>query len=119
MHMTKHVYGLYSTEPGSVAPPEQGRVQAAVDGEGKRAIRDVYDGAGTVAAYSVVLVFVYAAAEVRGRVWQRLAPARHSLIVRIVAATGAVAGLRARDWLRRAPQLRTEGFDALPGLGIG
>jgi acetyl-CoA C-acetyltransferase len=54
MHMTKHVYGLYSTEPGSVAPPEQERVQAAVDGEGKRAIRDVYDGAATVAAYSVV-----------------------------------------------------------------
>jgi acetyl-CoA C-acetyltransferase len=54
MHMTKHVYGLYSTEPGPVAPPEQGRVQAAVDGDGKRAIRDVYDGAATVAAYSVV-----------------------------------------------------------------
>jgi acetyl-CoA C-acetyltransferase len=54
MHMTKHVYGLYSSEPGSVAPPEQERVQAAVDGEGKRAIRDVYDGAATVAAYSVV-----------------------------------------------------------------
>ena len=54
MHMTKHVYGLYSTEPGPVAPPEQGRVQAAVDAEGKRAIRDVYDGAATVAAYSVV-----------------------------------------------------------------
>ena len=52
--MTKHVYGLYSTEPGPVAPPEQGRVQAVVDAEGKRAIRDVYDGAATVAAYSVV-----------------------------------------------------------------
>ncbi len=33
--MTKHVYGLYSTEPGSVAPPEQERVQAAVDGDGE------------------------------------------------------------------------------------
>ena len=54
MHMTKHVYGLYSSEPGPVAPPEQESVQAAVDGEGKRAIRDVYDGAATVAAYSVV-----------------------------------------------------------------
>jgi acetyl-CoA C-acetyltransferase len=54
MHMTKHVYGLYSSEPGSIAPPELERVQAAVDGEGKRAIRDVYDGAATVAAYSVV-----------------------------------------------------------------
>jgi acetyl-CoA C-acetyltransferase len=54
MHMTKHVYGLYSTEPGPVAPPEQQGVQAAVDAEGKRGIRDVYDGAATVAAYSVV-----------------------------------------------------------------
>jgi acetyl-CoA C-acetyltransferase len=54
MHMTKHVYGLYSSEPGSVAAPEQERVQAAVDAEGKREIRDVYDGAATVAAYSVV-----------------------------------------------------------------
>jgi acetyl-CoA C-acetyltransferase len=54
MHMTKHVYGLYSTEPGPVAPPEQERVQASVDAGGKRAIRDVYDGAATAAAYSVV-----------------------------------------------------------------
>jgi acetyl-CoA C-acetyltransferase len=54
MHMTKHVYGLYSTEPGPVAPPEQERVQAALDAEGKHAIRDVYHGAATVAAYSVV-----------------------------------------------------------------
>jgi acetyl-CoA C-acetyltransferase len=54
MHMTKHVYGLYSTEPGPVAPPEQERVQATVDAGGKRAIRDVYEGAATVAAYSVV-----------------------------------------------------------------
>ena len=54
MHMTKHVYGLYSTEPGAVAPPDRERVQASVDAGGKREIRDVYDGAATVAAYSVV-----------------------------------------------------------------
>jgi acetyl-CoA C-acetyltransferase len=48
------VYGLYSTEPGPVAPPEQERVQTEVDAGGKRAIREVYDGAATVAAYSVV-----------------------------------------------------------------
>ena len=53
MHMTKHVYGLYSTEPGPVAPPEQERVQATVDSGGKREIRDLYEGAATVAAYSV------------------------------------------------------------------
>jgi len=54
MHMTKHVYGIYSTEPGPVSPSEEERVQAAVERDGKRAIRDVYDGAATVAAYSVV-----------------------------------------------------------------
>jgi acetyl-CoA C-acetyltransferase len=54
MHMTKHVYGLYSTEPGAVAPPEQERVQAELDAGGRRAIRDEYGGAATVAAYSVV-----------------------------------------------------------------
>jgi acetyl-CoA C-acetyltransferase len=54
MHMTKHVYGLYSTEPGVVGPPDREGVQAALDADGKRTIRDVYDGAGTVAAYSVV-----------------------------------------------------------------
>jgi acetyl-CoA C-acetyltransferase len=54
MHMTKHVYALYSTTPGPVSPPEQERVQASVDAAGKRTIRDVYEGAGTVAAYSIV-----------------------------------------------------------------
>ena len=49
MHMTKHVYGLYSTAPGSVAasvppfaPPEPAEVVAE------------HDGPATVAAYSVV-----------------------------------------------------------------
>jgi acetyl-CoA C-acetyltransferase len=54
MHMTKHVYGIYSTVPGPVTPPDEARVHAVVDAAGKRAIRDVYDGAATVAAYSVV-----------------------------------------------------------------
>jgi acetyl-CoA C-acetyltransferase len=54
MHMTKHVYGLYSTTPGSVAPPEQGRAQARVDAHGRRRIRDTYAGPALVAAYSVV-----------------------------------------------------------------
>jgi acetyl-CoA C-acetyltransferase len=50
MHMTKHVYGAYSTEPGPVAPappapsPEQPTF----------AIRDTCAGPATVAAYSVV-----------------------------------------------------------------
>ncbi|MCZ7525568.1 MAG: hypothetical protein M5U14_03755 [Acidimicrobiia bacterium] len=54
MHMTKHVYGVYSTEPGPVAPPEQEGVQARLDAEGRLAIRDTWSGPATVAAYSVV-----------------------------------------------------------------
>jgi len=49
----------------------------------------------SMAAYSVVLVFVYTAAELRGRVWQRMAPAHHARIVRVVAVLGAVGGLLA------------------------
>jgi len=54
MHMTKHVYGLYSTEPGPVAPPDQAGVQAELDAEGPAPIVDAHDGKATVAAYSIV-----------------------------------------------------------------
>lgn len=45
----------------------------------------------SMAAYTVVLVFIYAAAETRGRVWPRIAAARHALIVRVVGVVAAVA----------------------------
>ena len=54
MHMTKHVYGVYSTEPGPVAPPEQARVQREPRRRGAASDRDAHDGDATVAAYSVV-----------------------------------------------------------------
>ncbi|HUQ82733.1 MAG TPA: hypothetical protein VM076_16400 [Gemmatimonadaceae bacterium] len=47
----------------------------------------------SMAAYAVVLVFVYSAAEVRGRVWPRISRTRHAVIVRAVAIVGGVAGL--------------------------
>ena len=55
MHMTKHVYGVYSTEPPtrSVTPPDQAAVQARLDAPGEVPIVDVYEGKATVAAYSV------------------------------------------------------------------
>jgi cell division protein FtsW (lipid II flippase) len=49
----------------------------------------------SMAVYSVVLLFVYTAAELRGRVWQRMPPAQHKLVVRIATAAGAVGGLLA------------------------
>jgi acetyl-CoA C-acetyltransferase len=48
MHMTKHVYGLYSTTPGDVAPPKPVETVPAVP------IVDAYAGDAEVAAYSVV-----------------------------------------------------------------
>jgi cell division protein FtsW (lipid II flippase) len=47
----------------------------------------------SMAAYTVVLAVVYTAAELRGRVWARISPARHALMVRVVGALGAISGL--------------------------
>jgi acetyl-CoA C-acetyltransferase len=48
MHMQKHGYGLWSTEPGPVAPPA-----APATAAWPRLVADVADGAATVATYSV------------------------------------------------------------------
>jgi len=54
MHMTKHVYGVYSTEPSPVSPPDPG-LQAALDAaHPARPVVAEHEGKGTVAAYSVV-----------------------------------------------------------------
>ncbi|GMU79768.1 MAG: acetyl-CoA acetyltransferase [Acidimicrobiia bacterium] len=53
MHMTKHVFGLYSTDPGPVRPPEQASVQSGLDAQPVPAIRAEHAGEATVAAYSV------------------------------------------------------------------
>jgi acetyl-CoA C-acetyltransferase len=50
MHMTKHVFGVYSTDPGAAAPVPPG---PAAD-QPACPIRDTYEGAATVAAYSIV-----------------------------------------------------------------
>jgi acetyl-CoA C-acetyltransferase len=50
MHMTKHVFGVYSTEPGPAAPVPPGPVAV----QPARAIRDTYAGPADVAAYSIV-----------------------------------------------------------------
>jgi acetyl-CoA C-acetyltransferase len=53
MHMTKHVFGVYSTTPGRVAPPDD-IVQARLDAAGAMPVVAEYEGDARVSAYSVV-----------------------------------------------------------------
>lgn len=54
MHMTKHVYAIYSTEPGPVEPPDEGDVQTRiVTDHPPKVIRDESSGPATVATYTV------------------------------------------------------------------
>ena len=53
MHMTKHVYALYSTSPGAVAPPDARALDDALASAPRAPIVDTYAGPATVAAYSV------------------------------------------------------------------
>jgi len=54
MHMTKHVFGVYSTEPGPLSPPDEAAVQATLEAEHPvRPIRDEVSGTATVASYTV------------------------------------------------------------------
>jgi acetyl-CoA C-acetyltransferase len=54
MHMTNHVFGIYSATPGSAVPPDAAAAQARVAAVPVCAIRDTASGAASVAAYSVV-----------------------------------------------------------------
>jgi acetyl-CoA C-acetyltransferase len=54
MHMTNHSYAVYCAEPGPVASPVHGAVQARIDAVGRRKIRAEATGSAEVAAYSVV-----------------------------------------------------------------
>jgi acetyl-CoA C-acetyltransferase len=60
MHMTKHVFGVYSTAPPAapttpLAPPDEPTVQAALDAAHPACeITAEHEGPATVAAYSVV-----------------------------------------------------------------
>ena len=56
MHMTKHVFGLYSTTPppaDAVTPPDQTGVRAHLDAAPPVTIADRHTGEATVASYTV------------------------------------------------------------------
>jgi acetyl-CoA C-acetyltransferase len=56
MHMTKHVFGVYGTEPppAQVELPRQHEVQAALDARPRATIRNTATGPAAIATYSVV-----------------------------------------------------------------
>ena len=56
MHMTKHAYGVCSTTPppAPLEPPDDHATQVRLDAGPRRVITPTYEGAATVAAYSVV-----------------------------------------------------------------
>ncbi len=54
MHMTNHVFALYSAEPGALEPPDEAAVRARVEAAPRRSIRNTATGVARVAAYSVV-----------------------------------------------------------------
>jgi acetyl-CoA C-acetyltransferase len=55
MHMTKHVYAVYSTTPptGRLEPVNGEALQAGLDARPKKSITDSYAGGATVASYTV------------------------------------------------------------------
>lgn len=56
MHMTKHVFGLYSTAPppgGRLSAPDQEGVQRRLDATAPCVIAERHEGAATIASYTV------------------------------------------------------------------
>jgi acetyl-CoA C-acetyltransferase len=54
MHMTKHVFGVYSAQPGAVAPPDAEAAQEAASAAGTAGVVSEHEGDARVSAYSVV-----------------------------------------------------------------
>jgi acetyl-CoA C-acetyltransferase len=53
MHMTKHVYGVYSTEPGALPPVDGARLQRDLDGMDIPPVVAEHTGPADVVAYTV------------------------------------------------------------------
>lgn len=105
MHMTKHVYALYSTTPGAVRPPDAIAVQARLDAGPRATIRDRHDGGATVATYSVVhgrdgdAEWGLAVCDV----------GNHQRCYARVTDADVLASMEAEEWVGRRVELRSEG----------
>jgi acetyl-CoA C-acetyltransferase len=53
MHLTKHVYAAYSTEPGPLSPPDAASLAVRLKAEPQRQIAERYAGAAEVVSYTV------------------------------------------------------------------
>jgi acetyl-CoA C-acetyltransferase len=124
MHMTKHVYGLYSTQPppsGCAVPPDR-TVQSRLEAQHPTTpIVDVWDGPATIATYTVahgkggaaewglVITDLPADGERRARAYGR------------VEDPDLLAALETEEWVGRTVQLRPtdrpNGTVNLVGLG--
>lgn len=103
MHMAHHVFALYSTTPGPVAPPDAAAVQKRVDAAPRRRLRDRVSGPARLAAYTVV----------HGREGPRFAAAVCELAggERCYARSddpGLLAALEAEEWVGREVELASE-----------
>ena len=104
MHMTKHVYAVYSTTPGHVSPPDAAGLQARLDADGGVSIRETHSGPATIAAYSVVHgrdgdpEWALAVCDVDGR---------DRCYARVVDAA-LLDDLERSEWVGREVQLRTD-----------
>jgi acetyl-CoA C-acetyltransferase len=54
MHMTNHIFAVYSASPGELRPTDHAAVQARVDAAPRKAIVNVATGDARLAAYTVV-----------------------------------------------------------------
>lgn len=54
MHMTKHVYGAYSTEPSTAPRPDEQAVQKKLAERPLKVIRETHSGQATIATYTVL-----------------------------------------------------------------
>jgi acetyl-CoA C-acetyltransferase len=97
MHMQKHAFGVYSTTPGPVRPPD------AVPAAERVPIVDTYTGAATVASYTVAhgqkgdaeWGLVVCDVPGGGRCYGRVEDA------------GMLAAMEAEEWVGRSVKLET------------
>jgi acetyl-CoA C-acetyltransferase len=105
MHMTKHVYAVYSASPGRVTPPDSAALKAGLKTVADRTVVEGFSGEATIAAYSV-LHARDAAAERGVLILDVDAGSRAYAVVR---DAGLLAQLEAEECVGRSVRVVTDG----------